>query len=713
MFLTANSKIKRYLAEEAFWIVSIRSQIIKDQSRLAFFRLFQFEVATLTAPDDINEIFLLIESEKIKEVKSLSDAYPRIVYLTRWLANSDIDVKVSKIISAVSELWALSNWVGGQDQGLSIGADIPPMFPGVKRPFFQDLFSAAVIPRINSIEALRDFMDGLDNASEKDRSMLLDGFKTADGELRMVFNGPIISIKTSKQDQEQYANLLNEAIQKGRKWQHLFWIQAAMRARSVVLDEGLDRRKEAEKLIDAAIEEFGETNSLLDQRAIIYFNHKNYEKCLDIWRGILKRWDIDRAQKDLQPVFSSRCAAIAAARLGYLDEAAELFLSALERSQQFGRAVLTIGLQADYGYSLWKAGQKTKGANVIVEAFEALSSLPDRPNSYDEFAVRKLVSHIVMYLGSSDSILVEPQPGMCSNTAWDKTLLTLPRTPEDYCWMSIHSLAFRIGDRLLAEKASRICRFAKYAFVRFSTALLDLQETLISGPLEDAIKLGSLCAIEREKSEARPTSVTEVDPPGLTGSLTERTHTAFIQPAIICSLIRARATGSNVEKLIASWASSEEAAPVLIQKELSLVNELIACTVEELESIVTNNSSPTQRRAVASALLLGRTDTTPYGVAYAEVLLFSYATDNKLLHIAAEEAFSASIKKEWARFIEMPFRLRNPAVYVDAIREAIQTPHASWSYSARILLTALPTTTIKLSDSILSEMQAYHKEKKH
>jgi len=124
------------------------------------------------------------------------------------------------------------------------------MHPGVKRSYLADLFAAVLLPRVRTIAGLRALNSSLDALEDDDRQMLLSGFSTDDGELRFLFNGPWLSVKRGDdKSYEDCAEVLAEALSAGRRWHQHPWMRAAARARSAVLDEMLDRRQNAEKVV--------------------------------------------------------------------------------------------------------------------------------------------------------------------------------------------------------------------------------------------------------------------------------------------------------------------------------------------------------------------------------------------------------------------------------------------------------------------------------
>ena len=168
------------------------------------------------------------------------------------------------------------------------------MYPALRRSVFGDLVSAVLLPRIRSVENLRNLISTLDGLQDVERAPLLDGFTTDDGELRMLFNGPWLSIDRKNMDEfDEFNRLLEQAIACGRRWGHAPWVRAATRTRSAVLDEMLKRPYAARDVVYETAEAMGWSDNLRDQLASIAFNNKDYGEALRIWREVLPQWKAD------------------------------------------------------------------------------------------------------------------------------------------------------------------------------------------------------------------------------------------------------------------------------------------------------------------------------------------------------------------------------------------------------------------------------------
>src|SRR5260370_3210407 len=94
--------------------------------------------------------------------EELGEALPRILYLAKLLIQTEYSIPPDRIVAHVLEFWRLSRWAAKKDAPLNIGADMAPMYPGVKRSYLADFFAAVLLPRVRSIAGLRALISSLD-----------------------------------------------------------------------------------------------------------------------------------------------------------------------------------------------------------------------------------------------------------------------------------------------------------------------------------------------------------------------------------------------------------------------------------------------------------------------------------------------------------------------------------------------------------------------
>jgi tetratricopeptide (TPR) repeat protein len=569
------------------------------------------------------------------------------------------------------------------------------------------MFAAVLIPRIQRVEDLRKLVSSLDALDTADRGRLLDGFKTDDGELRLLCNGPWAFMKREAQaDYEDYAGALEDALSAGRRWGHHPWMRASARTLSAVLDEMLERREDAKRVVTSIAQEVGPSLNLDDQVASIAFNHKEYDVALAMWKRILPNWDADKRVGDLQPIFSMRWAAIAAAHLGKWDVAAEMFGQAVERSPTLGMKPWRIGLRGDRGYALWRSGDRRGAAVEFSRVVEALETLPNRPESVAEYAVQKLVGHALASLAEPESVAAVI-PGMCSNLEPSEGIKELPPTPTVYAWFLVYELARQTGSDELAARSVEKFRDAPFATLRAMAARHALVGRLNSRHDQRVSQLAIAAALEMEKSLQRVGSALhESDPPGLTAQLSERSVRALIRPSLWLNIMQAKVRALSTTEVLANWQTEMSVAAPGLAAEVAVWDRHSKMSTDERSAIVKNDGRSWEERTLAAVLMLGSEESPIEDIVYAQVILIDGSREHELLREVSGESFDALVRRDWLRFCENPFMLRSPQLYVSAIREACESSVVGWQAAARIILTALPTASIRVPERILTRLGA-------
>jgi tetratricopeptide (TPR) repeat protein len=705
MFMTAPREVKESLGQELSPIAAagvgegthlpIASKPVRQ-----FFRLLQWEVAGLAAPRYLDPLARLMESEFAAEGDDIAEVLPRILYLTKLLLEIDFPISPDRVVRHTLELRRLSE--SANARGLSVGAGIPPLHPGLSRSIFADLFAAALIPRLRTVDDLRALVRAMDLLSSEDRERLLDGFHTDDGELRVLFLSPWAGMRRGAEGSyDDYARAVEDALAAGRRWHHKPWMRAAARTLSAILDEMLQQSAKAEEVVKATAQEVGWSPNLEDQLALIAFNRNEDAKALEMWQRILPEWRSERLVHDMQPLLSTRCAAIAAAHLQRWDVAADFFRQAIDSPAGVGLRPWRVGLEADRGYALWRSGSRKEAVAAFAEVVKTLETLPNRPESFAEYAVQKLAVHVLAFLADRGGPLATPFPGMCSNLSPSEEIKQLPPTPTVCAWYFLYHLAREAGDDDCAVACVNRVRNAPFAFVRGMAARDTLERRLQSHDLRGVLGLATTTALEMSKAiQRRDAPPYEPDAPDLSAELTEDLMAAFVRPGLCAAIIRAKVIGLSIDALVDDCRNDVDPAQPYVSHEVVSLAVLSRMGGGELASVLRNEDEVSERRIFASAFLLGREDTLPDDVLYAQLIVSDVARVRELMRDVSGPSFDELVRGDWLRFCANPFMLRSPQVYVPAIRQACEDSVVGWSAAARIILAAAPATRLNFSDEM-------------
>jgi hypothetical protein len=169
--------------------------------------------------------------------------------------------------------------------------------------------------------------------------------------------------------------------------------------------------------------------------------------------------------------------------------------------------------------------------------------------------------------------------------------------------------------------------------------------------------------------------------------------------------MRAKALGYNLPTIVEAWQHDSTPIAPSILDQLAQCHKMSAWTVNELASLLKDKEESQERRLLASLLLLGRGDTSPLEVLYAQVTLISVAKSYELFWNVAGHSFDRLVRKDWRRFIGNRFLLRHPALYIPPISDACDSKIQGWGAAANIILAASPTVNLTFPDGLRRQIK--------
>jgi tetratricopeptide (TPR) repeat protein len=735
--MTAPAEIKQALADELTWVPIIgvgqgtRLPFESLASRL-FFRLMQWQIAGRSGRQHLAALAAVMEIE----FSDLPDETPwrlmRHLYLAHRLMQIEAPIPAGEFVAKAVELANLTELLAADPETSS--AIIIPEGPSVGRPrctileWFSVFVSASVrLPE--DVAALAEALDALDAGH---RAQFLAAFDEA--ELRLLFGRPWLSMRGQPaHDYEAFCELLRSVLDAGRKWEDAPWCRAVARQLAIALDNNLDRREEAARVLDAAAAEWGDVVTLRDARATFAFERGDYADALDIWRGALALWPYDNA--DLQPAISTRNAAVSAMHIGYWSEAEELFDSAERRAAHFKRPAWSIGLAADAAHSAWTKGQNSNIGDLssAVGRFsgvvQRLECLPNDPEDLSGYFVHKTITALLLWLsrdaGAAVSMQVTwPELGLCSQLDINPRVADLPTNPIDYAWLALYWLSRQVTDAAFESQSTEIAeairwqehalqrmnesRFAPVRlFARIDATARAAQRGPFEAVIDDAAKLA------QEHLRIHPQSSVPLHEPDSAdveiSSLTAEVAEALIFPALLAALIGARAQQVHFGEMTAAWLRRAEVyGPPVVPIAQRLLN-VVSLPRPELERVLVDGKESYERRVAAATLLSGLEDTGPADTLRAHIIAFESLPPHGLMQEFASSSLAAIVRRDWRRLIGEPALLRYPRLYVDDIRSACyapSTPREDWRATARILLSALPAVNLPVPTQIRDRLRS-------
>jgi hypothetical protein len=199
VFISAERPVKRMLAEHLTWVPDVGLEPgtrlpIATQTVRQFFRLLQWDIAGFSDHRKLPAIAKAMAQDFPSGGDELVAILPRILYLSKLLLQSNFAVPVADTVSYMLEVKQLSDLARGHSalfraakQGASISKKAPDLdlnkFPLV-----------CIMPRVRTAADIAALVDALDALPEGERTWILDGFSTEDGELRILFSSGWLSV---------------------------------------------------------------------------------------------------------------------------------------------------------------------------------------------------------------------------------------------------------------------------------------------------------------------------------------------------------------------------------------------------------------------------------------------------------------------------------------------------------------------------------------
>ncbi len=109
--------------------------------------------------------------------------------------------------------------------------------------------------------------------------------------------------------------------------------------------------------------------------------------------------------------------------------------------------------------------------------------------------------------------------------------------------------------------------------------------------------------------------------------------------------------------------------------------------------------------------MCGSPDTDARGALYAHAIGFAVADRCQWILQFSGRGFAALIRADWRRLSDAPFLLRNPRLYVGAIRDAWDAfaDGEHWRAAARMILAAVPAVNLNITATILAQLEPWQR----
>lgn len=706
----ASRDVWRALADAAFWFPSMALQSGQrlyetDANVDALLRVLQFKIAA--AGQRVSEA-LAIADRAMEIVASLppgklATSNATIIYSTLLMA-VDIAIRPQKSIDMLSRLMDLKEsdeelqklW--GNFEAAQQQLKVP--LSGLTVPQVLFTMRATGITGINDLDNLLDALENLDAAK---RAHLLIAFRDNAFGLADVVIGSAWWRDASKDrlDVNRGIAILRRAVDLGRKWGVEELVRSAFVAIAVLYDEYKQDSGLALGVLEEAAKELDINDpKLVNQRAKVLYTLKQYKPALDAFRAALSNSRLPIVER----IFSSRLAAICAARAGDWKGAENLFFSGANTARSNNlEQIMAVGLMADAAFAKWKQNKRGEALSLYAEVLRELELIPLDDNLHNR-RLHATVRYCLAWIDTSGRIagqdpLTEPPPGVCSNPDSHEGFKDLKIVPMPAIWGLLGTIDVRLGTGLglmkLAEEKHKNDipilmrlheRVAKYiAFWEgddFSAAVPVIVGFIEANNYQKQIQ-GPLVDLFMQAGEI---------PPLAQGYWAEANNRASVLFKLLALAILATAKHPDTQLSLDRW------------KEDLRVLGIAGPDVENFFNLLGGDLDVEVKEFLDQAALclykIRETSVSPKDLFSCHFRLLNFLTSGDWGEFV-RDAYSNMVARQWLEVAEnQKFALRTPSVYSLLLKEKCQESGLTgYAIAALILEVAANAASVKVAES--------------
>ena len=360
--LATPKKNWKQLCPEFSWLVYVTNDSFKELSKgdifvNHLFRALQYRIAIEVKPELAPQILEIWDKETKPHEPYKSYLLSRIMLATQALLYYQVPLPVKQMVGYLKEIIDIKE---GDKEIREIYDNVDRHFVEYKTDkakFFSTLFRFILRRRPFYAPALSDLVNALDELQPKIRALLLPDFENDSIYARILIDHVWMDeADLENPDWARCLQVYDKVIERTIAWGYPHIASAATRGKAIIYEEYLHDPDTAHKVLQDIITKVGTSPVIEEERATVYFHHKNYQEALNIYERILPEWNPPPEKLDLGPAFGCRRAAICAAHLGDWEKAATFFEDGAKRAKENYGTEQYIGLYADAGFAQFKAG---------------------------------------------------------------------------------------------------------------------------------------------------------------------------------------------------------------------------------------------------------------------------------------------------------------------------------------------------------------------
>lgn len=697
-------------------------EIFTDKSNKYLFRLFQYKIAKEVDKEKAREILKLWNAENPLEL-NIKGITNRIFILSSFFTDFRSDIKPDLLIDLINDYEIIRNELNENS-----GAYNQEMLSGLKKMLQFEGFSRLISHQINNREKFERILSQIKEKNDKFANTVFSNLNKSITQSKHVINSLWLDEDTKdSQDWEAIINILDSCYKYFEENDFENLIKATICAKSIVLDEYLDRKEEALDLLISSSDEFAINIELKDRLASLYYLHDEHVKASKIWDDLIPEWEVNVEEFDNDSIFSCRKNAISHFKNSDLKEAQNFFFEGYKRSKLLDLKEFQAGFLADAAYVAFLSNDNQTCLRYLYESAKVLESLmPISKDEFKYFAVLKLVQSTILWINHKikgkpiePNSVSEPRVGMSSNPHRNEGIKELPNPPFDFTWELLydaeHYLGFDIGIKNEFEQKVEI---NKYPAIRLNNIIREFSNYFTSANSSDLPRLieeAELTFAISNESKNRNNDI-EI---GLRTEITEDEVKDSIEYGnltkglVLISLLSHLNKEGDLKTLLDEWSNSCDSI-INGEKLKSVFNDIkkiVDLSSYELSQILYDGSEAPWRREYSALILLSRPYSKPEVLAYASIVLEQHKTIFKELF---SNFLLVLFKNVWLK------QIKNPAIFINPQRTLPKIESACKSVSnnpnskiADIILSVINAVTLRVPSEIINHLKKQLGESDH
>ena len=711
------------ICQEFFWLIHIinpsKGLFLGDAFVNHLFRLLQYRIAVEVEPEFAPKILEIWDKETKPHGPHQLYLLYRLTLATHALIYFQVPLPVKQMVGYLKEIIDIKE-DDKEIQEIYDNFKVQLEQHNIdKAKSYSTLFSFILGRRPIYAPVLSELIDELNELQPQIRALLLADFENDSIYSRILIDHVWMDeADLENPDWARCLQVYDKVIERTIEWGYPHIASASARGKAIIHEEYLNDPDSAHKVLQDIVTKVGTSPVIEEERATVYFHHKNYKEALNIYERILPEWNPPPEKLDLGPSFGCRRAAICAARLGDWEKAATFFEDGSKRAQGIGRDEVYIGLRADAGFAHFKAGNMLDSMKFWILALQEFEMLSQDDTNVKYVTLKKRLTCAIGWIERHESAnfpveFVEPSPGFCSDPETNEEILTLPDITMGYSWLHLARIEYKFGLGTTAyEHALQITDRDAYPTLRFFLFFLESQYDFRNKTFDELpqrmYQLADACiSMQRHEQNGK-----EIGEKGFyTVSIAELSNFASVENIIdmlVAALLVQLSTNRDTDRILSIWRVKSSGLP--IKKNMIIALDLIKSILSKDErnavTVITTQETKYEERLVAALKIVHNTETDPLNLFYAHTFITTSLIGKTWEeHVVTDLA--ELLSKQWLNKIKFQAVLETPRITVPQIEQACNSSKTGKKKIGQILLAAQQAVSLPVPSDILQQFRSW------